>query len=1142
MKRTKIKAVLYALPLTLAGYQASGQSQPSRPLQAQIRPEGPCDIYARDGAPCVAAHSSTRALYGSYNGPLYQVIRQSDGHTLDVGVVNPSPTRPGDRGGYANAAAQDAFCADTTCFVSILYDQSPKGNHLVQAPRGYFLGPVPGGFNNLPVADMAPITIMGHKVYGIFMPPGSGLRLNDAKGTAVDDQAEGQYWVIDGQHYNSGCCFDYGNGEIDSRDDGNGTMETPYFGNSPWWYFGPSPGPWIMTDQENNLVGCVNDDDSKLCSNLKNIDWRFVTAMAKGKPHHWATLGGDAQRGPLSVIFDGPRIDATYDPMRKQGAIVLGNGGDNSNGAQGTFYEGVMTAPDTYPSHETDQKIQANVVAASYDVQRLKLTAKGASQKPHGLQTFPLSGEQESDLTFINTTGQPIAELSLALRVPTQWSAMAEGTEGKIFTARQIAPGARVTATFRVKSADASYNGDIFGIARWKSGSQLLSEMTSQKVRAAAPVKINEFRVSDGSENPTNAFIELFNAGDKPIDLSNWVVDQHQIQQARVSNIQIPAGVILEPGRFYVLGLANSGLSLSAKAGDTDLYVRSIAGMKVGDTVIIGARNNREIRKIVRVGTASGKPTTIWQPLPEGPVISVQPGSTNVPVEHVAGFAVGEKIALGYGTSYPVTGGDILSFEVATVNAVGKPGSQAYLAVEARPGDTNIKVTPIENISPGDVIRLDIDTIGHGIETVKVQSVGSGAKRSGLRAVAEAGSNSLTMRTIKDANTGKNLPFTVGEKILVGTPANLETVTITSVDTGDHLTRVTVSPRLASKHIVEEDIIEPGSGLTLEQPLKYLHAANLPFSARGTGIEFAPATHMIHSSNEPIVPLGTGIALNRPLARNHAIEDVVQVPGVSQAGFQGKADQWFGGPALSPYAGTIILRDARGNIADSLNYGYLVDPIAVEGYQKDSGLEKVGCFAAGPALPFAWAPATRVKTDVSVGRFPDGRDSDSNCQDFSFPAATLLASDIAMGTNNLKIDMNTGFAIGQSVLIGTGSSAEKAQIVRIGSPGATRLQEAAQAGAGRIIVTSRVNFKDGQPIMIDREETTLATIRTIDGRFVMTLTKPLQEAHSAAATVAGTGITLAVPLKLGHKGGDQIVTDSPTPGAPNSYQIPRNSR
>ena len=47
--------------------------------------------------------------------------------------------------------------------------------------------------------------------------------------------------------------------------------------------------------------------------------------------------------------------------MRKQGAILLGNGGDNSNGSQGTFYEGAMTAPGTFPTKETNQKIQANI-------------------------------------------------------------------------------------------------------------------------------------------------------------------------------------------------------------------------------------------------------------------------------------------------------------------------------------------------------------------------------------------------------------------------------------------------------------------------------------------------------------------------------------------------------------------------------------------------------------------------------------------------------------------------------------------------------------------------------------------------------------------------------------------------------------
>ena len=264
-----------------------------------LRPgrKGPCDIYAAAGDPCVAAHSTTRALYASYNGPLYQVLRQSDGKTLDIGVVQPALAVP-DAGGYADAAAQDAFCANTYCWITTIYDQSAKHNDLTQAPRGGFSGPAMGGFNNLPLADMAPITIMGHKAYGVFIEPGMGLRKDDAKGTAVDDQAEGQYWVINGQHFNSGCCFDYGNAEIDSRDDDNGTMETAYFGNATAWYHGNPPGPWIMTDQENNLVGCVNPDGSK--------------ALRRPAQHHLAIRDRDGQgrTAPLDLAWAATRSRA----------------------------------------------------------------------------------------------------------------------------------------------------------------------------------------------------------------------------------------------------------------------------------------------------------------------------------------------------------------------------------------------------------------------------------------------------------------------------------------------------------------------------------------------------------------------------------------------------------------------------------------------------------------------------------------------------------------------------------------------------------------------------------------------------------------------------------------------------------------
>jgi non-reducing end alpha-L-arabinofuranosidase len=133
-------ASLMLIGTTLTTAAQTGAGANVRPF----RPEGPCDIYAAAGDPCVAAHSTTRALYASYNGPLYQVLRQSDGKTLDIGVVQPVASPSPDAGGYADAAAQDAFCANTYCWITTIYDQSPKHNELTQAPRGGFSGPATG--------------------------------------------------------------------------------------------------------------------------------------------------------------------------------------------------------------------------------------------------------------------------------------------------------------------------------------------------------------------------------------------------------------------------------------------------------------------------------------------------------------------------------------------------------------------------------------------------------------------------------------------------------------------------------------------------------------------------------------------------------------------------------------------------------------------------------------------------------------------------------------------------------------------------------------------------------------------------------------------------------------------------------------
>ena len=1097
IRRTRIRAFATAAALVLLplGVMFATASPAPAAQGAPPRPQGPCDIYAAGGTPCVAAHSTTRALYASYNGPLYQVMRLSDHAVKNIGVVQPHAWPVPDAGGYADAAAQDAFCADTTCVITKIYDQSPNHNDLTQAPRGAFSGPAMGGFDNLPIADMAPVTVGGHKVYGVFIEPGMGLRDDHPAGTAVGDQPEGMYWVLDGHHFNDGCCFDYGNAEIDSRDDGDGTMETSYFGNATAWYHGNPPGPWIMTDQENNLVGCVNPGStSKLCPNLPNITSRFVTAMAKGQPHQWESEGGDAQNGDLTTMFSGPRVDSTYDPMRKQGAIVLGNGGDNSNGAQGTFYEGVMTSG--YPSDATDQKVQANIVAAHYDVQGLSLTPASQTDTPPGLQTFAPRSSQDSTVTYTNTTGSAAVGVKLSISVPGRlWSSVVDGTTDTSKTFGSVAPGASVSATFKVTSGPEPFNGDLTGNASWTNPGHggRRSETAAETVRNISPIKINEFQAGT-STDATDGFIELYNAGDSTVDLSHWTLTEHPAQQPISSTVTVPAGTKLAGHGFYLLGLANSGLSAPASAGDSTIYLSNTSGLAPGDQVQIGTGPAAETRTIAHVtnsgATGPRVPGKIgnavqlsgngeYIALPNGIVSGLHDFTISTWVNPSVNAAWSRVFDFGTGTNDYMfltlsAGGGPMRFAITTsgngaeqqLNAPGNlplntwshvavtlSGTTGTLYINGQPVATNNNMT----LNPAALGTTNQNWIGrsqfpadpylaatvddfqiydHALSASDIAALAGGQpgagnvasykfdEDSGPIALDSSGNgHNATIIGVGNVTTplwqpvpdgpitvpagSANVPvtstsgFKVGQKITIGYGRTLETATVTAVGTAgvqDYLAaaasagstnlKVTSTSNITAGDTIRLDIGSrtedvtvasvgtpgaAGTGLTLNAPLKFDHASNLPFSDRGTGITFSPATRFAHSSNEPVVALGSSIALDSPLSHNHAINDPVRDAAVTTAGYQGSPapDLWFGGPALSPSDGSMVLRDARGLVADSLNYGEIVDPPAAEGYQGGSGTGQVGCFAPAPVA------------GRSVIRLPDGADTDSNCADFS---------------------------------------------------------------------------------------------------------------------------------------------------------------
>ncbi|WP_034261535.1 arabinofuranosidase catalytic domain-containing protein [Actinospica robiniae] len=341
--RGRRKAALLAVAALVSGLFIAAPTAASA-ATAQL----PCDVYASAGTPCVAAHSTVRALYASYNGSLYQVRRASDGATLNIGVTA--------AGGYANANAQDVFCADTVCTITEIYDQSSDHNNLTIEGGGGANGNADVAAN----ANAVPITVGGTKVYGVYVGPGVGYRDDSTTGIPTGGQAQGAYMVASGTHVNAGCCFDYGNAETNNDDNGNGHMEAVNLGTSCWASPCTGSGPWVTGDLENGLYMGAGSNASEGSNNSQ-----FVTALVKSNNQTtFEVKGGDSQSGSLSTWYNGALPPNGYQPMHLEGAIVLGTGGDNSNASIGSFFEGVVTSGE--PTDAADNAVQADIVAAGY--------------------------------------------------------------------------------------------------------------------------------------------------------------------------------------------------------------------------------------------------------------------------------------------------------------------------------------------------------------------------------------------------------------------------------------------------------------------------------------------------------------------------------------------------------------------------------------------------------------------------------------------------------------------------------------------------------------------------------------------------------------------------------------------------------
>ncbi len=272
------------------------------------------------------------------------------GTTADIGMLAE---------GFADSAAQDAFCSGTTCTVSKLYDQSGKGNDSVVAKKGCSAGTASED-DYESSATKRSLTVSGHKVYALYMNAHEGYRNNQTKGMPTGTAAQGIYEVADGRHSGTGCCWDFGNASTDNCY--GSSLNALFFGTDSWGT-GQGSGPWFKGDSGGGLW----PDDAGVwacgasCSdNIPSMNFDYAFGVLTTEQTKGAIRVGNAQSGGLSTAYEG-QVLAKWS---MEGGIILGIGEDNSNSSYGTFYEGAIAAG--RPAYATDEAVFKNVQVAGY--------------------------------------------------------------------------------------------------------------------------------------------------------------------------------------------------------------------------------------------------------------------------------------------------------------------------------------------------------------------------------------------------------------------------------------------------------------------------------------------------------------------------------------------------------------------------------------------------------------------------------------------------------------------------------------------------------------------------------------------------------------------------------------------------------
>ncbi len=299
----------------------------------------PCDL-----PDCVAAHSVTRKLHSEYLGNLFQIQREIDGETLEIGTLS---------SGEADTSKIASFCSGTKCRFSIIYDQmhTPEtGNNLPQTNKDY-QAPLSWAVLNRGRVPMVSTTMLPtSESFSDTTPKTYYRNRKKTVNMPVGNEAITEYMVVNTAN-NSKCCGTYGNMEKKVKDEGRGTMFALAYSKGAAGNYHGSKGPWPGVDWENGVF--MYEPPPKAA---------YLNILAKYNPNSkptptWELKVGAATNGLLNKTYSNalPGISSA----NWKGGLSLGEGGDGTP-APVNFLEGAIFASVT--NDADDQAIQKSVM------------------------------------------------------------------------------------------------------------------------------------------------------------------------------------------------------------------------------------------------------------------------------------------------------------------------------------------------------------------------------------------------------------------------------------------------------------------------------------------------------------------------------------------------------------------------------------------------------------------------------------------------------------------------------------------------------------------------------------------------------------------------------------------------------------